>query len=166
MKPGDHPDFFRLPPPAGRSRESTIVLDKQGRFFHDGERVEHAGLASGFARWVRRHPDDGRFILSNGYDWCYFTVEDTAFFVMRIREEKGELVATLSDGSEAPLPLEGLWIDSQGVLRAHVKAAAFEARFTQSAQLQVAPWLVDGEPISLEVGGRRVAIATAAPDAR
>src|SRR5262249_32567480 len=31
MKPGDHPDFFRLPPPPGRSRESRIVLDDLGR---------------------------------------------------------------------------------------------------------------------------------------
>ena len=25
MRPGDHPEFFRLPPPEGRSRESTVV---------------------------------------------------------------------------------------------------------------------------------------------
>ena len=39
-------------------------------------------MAKAFAKWVRRHPDDGRWILSNGYDWCYFTVEDTGYFVL------------------------------------------------------------------------------------
>ena len=40
MKPGDHPDFYRLAPPPGASRESTIVLDGEGRFWHDGEHVD------------------------------------------------------------------------------------------------------------------------------
>ena len=40
MKPGDHPEFFRFPAPEGRSRESTILLDREGRFWHDGELVE------------------------------------------------------------------------------------------------------------------------------
>src|SRR5262249_19631665 len=44
MKPGDHPDFYRLAPPPGASRESTIVLDAEGRFWHDGERVDHGAL--------------------------------------------------------------------------------------------------------------------------
>ena len=43
MRPADHPEFFRLPAPEGRSRESTIVLDAEGRFHHDGELVEHPG---------------------------------------------------------------------------------------------------------------------------
>jgi len=42
VKPGDHPEFFRLAPPPGASRDSTISLDAEGRFFHDGARVEHA----------------------------------------------------------------------------------------------------------------------------
>ena len=80
VRPGDHPDFFRLPPPPGRSRESTIVLDAEGRFFHEGAPVTHRGMARAFASWVARHPDDGRYILSNGYDWSYFRVEDAPRF--------------------------------------------------------------------------------------
>ena len=90
MRPGDHPEFFRFPAPEGRSRESSIVLDAQGRFHHDGELVEHPGMARAFASWIDRHPDDGRFILNNGYDWSYFRVEDVPFFVLGVREQAGQ----------------------------------------------------------------------------
>jgi hypothetical protein len=28
--------------------------------------------------WIARHPHDGRLILTNGYDWCYFQAEGRA----------------------------------------------------------------------------------------
>src|SRR3712207_2626361 len=102
VKPGDHPDFFRLAPPPGASRESAIVLDREGRFWHEGARVEHPALEEALHRWIARHPDDGRLILTNGYDWCYFRAEDTPFVVRAVHtsggHESAELV--LSDGTE------------------------------------------------------------------
>jgi hypothetical protein len=100
VRPGDHPDFFRFPAPEGRSRESTIRLDAEGRFFHEGARVEHRGLEAAMHGWISRHPDDGRFILTNGYDWTYFTVEGTPFFVRGVRVEPDRVVLRLSDGTE------------------------------------------------------------------
>src|SRR5580704_11018271 len=100
MKPGDHPEFFRFPAPQGASRERTIRLDAEGRFFHEGALVEHPGLAAAMHTWIRRHPDDGRFILSNGYDWTYFTVEDAPYFVRGVREDGANLVLALSDATE------------------------------------------------------------------
>src|SRR5688572_29087087 len=100
MKPGDHPEFFRLPPPPGQSRESGIVLDAEGRFWHRGERVQHPRMEAAFATWIRRHPDDGRYVLSNGYDWSYFEVQGTPFFVRGVAAEPAGLRLTLSDGSE------------------------------------------------------------------
>src|SRR3954468_16729478 len=79
MKPGDHPDFFRFAPPPGASRESAIVLDREGRFWHEGERVEHPALERALRGWIARHPDDGRLILTNGYDWCYFRAEGAPY---------------------------------------------------------------------------------------
>jgi uncharacterized protein len=81
MLPIDHPDFFRRAPPPGQSRESTIMLDGEGRFWHAGELVRHPGMQEAFASWISRHPDDGRHILCNGYDWSYFDVQDVPFFV-------------------------------------------------------------------------------------
>ena len=163
MKPGDHPEFYRWPAPEGRSRESSIVLDKQGRFLHDGERVEHAGLAAGFHRWISRHPDDGRYILDNGYDWTYFTVEDTPYFVTSLRIDGDAATLTLSDGSEEALDPRTLALDAGGVLRVAVKDGSFSARFSRAAQLAIAPLLVehDGD-VGLELNGVRHSIAAVA----
>jgi uncharacterized protein len=160
MKPGEHPDFFRLPPPPGRSRESTIRLDAEGQFRHDGEPVEHAAMATAFASWIARHPDDGRFILTNGYDWTYFEVDDVPFFVERLRATPAGLVLGLFDGTEEPLDGTTLRLDGEGRVRARVKGGAFEAKLTRDAQLALAPFLeenADGA-LSLVVSGVRYAL--------
>jgi hypothetical protein len=152
VKPGDHPEFFRFPAPEGASRESTIRLDGQGRFFHEGALVEHPGLASAMHTWIRRHPDDGRFILSNGYDWTYFTVEDVPFFVRHVHVEDGHPVLQLSDGTREAWDPSGSRIGEGGALYATVKRSSeggpFEAKFTRFAQTELAPLLidVDGKP--------------------
>lgn len=141
MRPSDHPDFFRLPAPEGRSRESTIRLDPEGHFFHDGAPVTHRGMARAFAGWIARHPDDGRFILTNGYDWTYFTVEGAPFFVEGVRAGDGGPVLALFDGTEESLDPDALHLEADGVLATRVKGGAFEARFTRAAQLELSPWL-------------------------
>ena len=160
MRPGDHPEFFRFPAPEGRSRESSIVLDAEGRFHHDGEPVEHPGMARAFASWIDRHPDDGRFILSNGYDWSYFQVEDVPFFVLGVREQAGRLELLLSDGSESPLDPASLAVGARGALYTTVKNGKFRARFSQAAQIALGPWLAMAEngEIFLEIAGTRHAL--------
>jgi hypothetical protein len=152
MKPGDHPEFFRFPAPEGRSRESTLRLDGEGRFWSDGALVEHPRLAQALHTWISRHPDDGRFILTNGYDWTYFTVEDAPFFVRSLRVEDGapgerDAVLVLSDGTEEPLDPGSLRVGPRGDVRLVVKRGAkggpYEAKLTRYAQTQLAPLLTE-----------------------
>ncbi len=170
MKPGDHSEFFHFPAPEGASRESTIRLDAEGHFFHEGAIVEHPGLAAAMHTWVRRHPDNGRYILSNGYDWTYFTVEDAPFFVRRIERDGDRVWLELSDGTREPWDPSRSHIGKGGALYAEVKAKAaggpFEAKLTQHAQTSLMPWLieVDGEP-AVDLGGRVVRIGKVAPGA-
>ena len=155
MKPGDHPDFFRLPPPPGRSRESRIVLDGNGRFSNAGVLVDHEGMAAAFASWIRKHPDDGRFILTNGYDWTYFTVTDVPFFVRHVEDVEGRAVLRLSDGTDEPLDPSVVEVSEDGVLYARVKGGEFDARFLPSAQSAMVNFLGEGahgQPC-VEVGG-------------
>jgi uncharacterized protein len=164
MKPGDHPEFFRFPAPEGRSRESTIVLDRSGRFWHEGELVTHAGMQSAFASWIRRHPDDGRYILSNGFDWTYFQVEDVPFFVRSLRAEGERPWLLLSDGTEEPLDAESVRLGAADAIYVRVKDGVYEARFTPVAQTALAPFLVEGpggEP-ELQVLGKRYSVAARA----
>lgn len=154
MKPGDHPDFYRFPAPEGRSRESSIVIDAQGRFWHDGALVEHPQMAEAFARWVRRHPDDGRYILSNGYDWTYIRVEDVPLVVRSVQLQASPPQVELSDGSREPLIPQALREGPGGVLYLRVRDGELDARFSQHAQLSLASalrQLPDGR-IGLELG--------------
>jgi hypothetical protein len=147
MKPGDHPEFFRFPAPEGRSRESTIRLDSEGRFHHDGALVEHAGLAAALHGWISRHPDDGRYILTNGYDWTYFIVDDAPYYVRTVRIEPERVVLKLSDGTEEAWDVASTRVGEGGALYATVKRDAnggpFVAKLTRHAQLQLAPILVE-----------------------
>lgn len=161
MKPADFADFFRRPAPEGRSRESGIRLDADGRFWHQEHLVEHPGMARAFASWLDRHPDDGRFILSNGYDWSYLEVDDVPFFVASLRRSGALLLITLSDGSEEPLALDALRWGEREAVYTLVKGGRFEARFTPSAQLGLEPFLVTGEDGEPQVAweGRRFPIS-------
>jgi hypothetical protein len=145
-RPSDDPAFFRLAPPEGRSRESSIVLDREGHFLHAGERVAHPRLEAGLHSWISRHPDDGRYILTNGYDWTYFTVESAPYFVRSLRVMLDEVRLTLSDGTEEPWQ-PALTRSDAGVLVTRVKATAahgpYDARFTRHAQSSLMPILED-----------------------
>ena len=145
MKPGEHPEFFRFPAPEGRSRESTIRLDAEGKFFHDDAPVEHAKLAAAMHTWIAKHPDDGRYILTNGYDWTYFTVEDVPYFVKSIRAEDGDAILVLSDGSEEPLDPSTVRPGKRGdfylTVKREAKGGPFDAKLTRHAQTQLEPFL-------------------------
>jgi hypothetical protein len=162
MKPGEHPDFYRVAPPPGTSRESTIALDREGCFWHDGERVEHPALRTALRSWIARHPDDGRPILTNGYDWCYFRVEDAAFIVDALHvdgaDAGGGVTLRLFDGTEEALDPDGLSVGDDGAVYARVKGGRFEARFSRHAQTQLADILVDADPPRVRVGGRTVEV--------
>jgi uncharacterized protein len=163
VKPGEHPEFFRFPAPEGASRESTIRLDAEGRFFHEGEPVAHPGLAAAMHTWIRRHPDDGRFILSNGYDWTYFTVEDAPFFVVSIHEKDGGLELELSDRTREAWDPARSRLGPDSALYAEVKretpGGPFDAKFTRHAQTALAPFLVDrAERPAIRIGDKVVVI--------
>lgn len=188
MRPADDPEFFRRPPPPGRSRESTLRLDRLGRFWHDGRPVEHPGMARSFAAWVDRHPDDGRFILNNGYDWSYLEVEDAPCHVRALRSPAlqsslaalpsaaaeppgstlppaGVPVLALTDGSHEPLDPRHVWLGTDGALRCLVRGGRWVARFSQAAQLALAPYLGETPEggVALSFGGALYPIASEPP---
>lgn len=155
MIPREHPDFFRLPPPAGRSRESTIRLDAIGRFFHDGEPVENLKMATAFHSWLARHPDDGRPILVNDYDWTYLAVEGPLAFVSsRTRVENDRLWLTLLGGRRAGHSARRR---GDGVLFAEVRSfrlrGPYRAKFLPSVQNAVGDLLNDRDSVDQAKSG-------------
>lgn len=167
MKPGDHPEFFRFPAPEGRSRESTIRLDAEGRFWHEGAQVEHPKLAAAMHSWIGRHPDDGRYILTNGYDWTYFQVDDAPYTVRAVRHDTDGVHLILSDESEEPWEPESSRISASGAIYTTVKrekkGGPFEARFSRHAQASLGPALIEheGRP-AVRIGGKTRFVGTSA----
>jgi len=161
MKPAEHPDFFRMAAPEGQSRESTIELTADGRFLHDGIEVNHPLLRDAMHTWITRHPDTGRFILSNGYDWVYVMVHDTPFFVTSIAHREGDVFVRLSDGSEEPLEPTTATMNNRGEVCLRVKPHAphgpFTAKMSRFAQSQLAPYL---ETVSDAANAAAIALVT------
>lgn len=147
MKPGDHPEFFRFPAPEGRSRESTLRLDREGRFWHDDDLVEHPRLADALHTWISRHPDDRRYILTNGYDWTYFTVDDAPFTVRSTRVSDGQVWLRLSSGDDVVPSALSLADDGSLYASVDLKGDRYEARFSRHAQTQLEPALAERDGV-------------------
>lgn len=156
MKPGEHPEFYQIAPPPGTSRESTIVLDREGRFCHESERVENRALEMAMRSWISRHPDNGRLILDNGYDWCYFRAEGAPFIVDALRlpeNDREPVILRLFDGSEERLDPQTLSQDKEGIVYARVRNSTLEARFSRHAQTELMPLVKSAEPPTLHIEG-------------
>jgi uncharacterized protein len=107
----------------------------------------HRGLADAMHTWITRHPDNGRFVLYNGYDWSYFTVESAPFVVRYVDHTAFDAPRiVLSDGTTEVLGEEALWTGADTSLYTFVKresaAGPFQARFSRHAQTELARYLV------------------------
>ncbi len=150
------------PPPGKRwhTRErSGIRLDREGRWWHDDERVEHPRIIEAFNRGLSP-TDDGRYRLQFGNDWCFVEVEDAAYRVLAVDEAVDEQISIrLSDRTAEMLDVSTLQLDSDGVLVCQVKGGKAKARFSREAQFSLGTLMEerDGQVV-LRVGGRNYSI--------
>jgi hypothetical protein len=137
--------------PRWHTREdSGIRVDRQGRWWHDEERIEHPNIIEAFNRGLRVM-EDGRYQLHFGNDWCFVKVEDCGFTVVAVDEsEDGKLSVRLSDRTAEWLDLRSLALDDEGVITARVKEGRAKARFSREAQFQFAERL--DESMSVRIG--------------
>src|SRR5688572_9125041 len=106
---------------AGLTRETTIRRDALGRWFHDGQPLEHAGLTRAFDGWIEI-ADDGRFCLKNEINWAYITLEGPPLFVRSaLVAPSGEVSLRLSDGRQERLDPATLREGPDGALYAQVR---------------------------------------------
>ena len=134
--------------PRWHTREdSGLRIDRNGRWWHDDEPVEHPNIIEAFNRGLKVM-DDGRYQLHFGNDWCFVAVEQCGFRVLAVDEAEGErLSVRLSDRTAEWLDVGTLTEDDEGVLVAKVKDGKACARFSRDAQFQLAERCeeVDGE---------------------
>jgi hypothetical protein len=141
----------------GRTRETTIVRDAQGRWFFDGEPLEHPNLTRAFDRWVAR-ADDGRYCLKNDINWAYVKLEGPPFFVRSLQIDAGAGVTLLlSNDARESLRADTLRADAAGALYCDVGDGSMVARFDRHAATQLEALIgEDAGGIYLEMGGERV----------
>jgi uncharacterized protein len=143
----------------GFSRETTLFRDGEGRWFHDGEPLEHSNLVRAFDRWIERAPDDhSRYCVKNDINWAYITLEGPPFFVRSVTiagRDCPELL--LSNDRREPLRADSLRVGPDGALYCDVGAGDMTARFERHAAMQLEPLIGEDEQgIYVRLDGRRV----------
>ena len=139
----------------GRTRETTIRRDDQGRWFFENDPLEHPNLVRAFEGWIER-AEDGRYCLRNDINWAYFTLEGPPFFVRSVRFEGGGVWLHLSGGHSELLDPSTLRQGPDGALYCNVRGA-MAARFDRHAMQQLEAVLQqDDKGVYLALGADRV----------
>jgi hypothetical protein len=146
--------------------DSGLRIDREQRWFHDDERIEHPRVLEAFNRGLRVE-DDGRYTLHFGPDWAYVKVEGCAYAVVAVDESEGSrLSVRLSDRTAEWLDLESLSTDEDGVLTVKVKSGKASARFSRDAQFQMGQYLVEEDGhVMIVIGDTKIVIAPPLPQA-
>ena len=140
----------------GRTRETAIRRDARGRWWNDGDPVDHPNLRTSFDSWIDV-AEDGRYCLSNDINWAYFTLEGPPYFVRSVREEGGGLVLTLSGDREERLDPSTLRQTAAGTLYCRVREGRCVAVFDAHAASQLAAKVGEDEQgVYVDAGSTRV----------
>lgn len=117
------------------TRESRIRIDREGRVWHEGERVENPRLAHALASWIDWDDAAGRWILRNSLDWCFVAVDHTPFAVRAAHLLEGDaprLDLERSDGVRETIHLDDVFVDPDGPVYAYVRGGTLLARFDRA----------------------------------
>ncbi len=140
----------------------SIWIDKEGRWFFQGEEITHRKTYLLYNRHLTRD-EAGRIILKMGQETCPVEVEDAPFVVKTlnfISAEQGGLVSVeliLNDESREPLFPETLRIGLNHTPYCRVRNGMFEARFSRGAYQLLVPYIQQDEKgtrFFLTVAGR------------
>jgi len=141
----------------GKSRETNIRRDAQGRWFDGAEPLLHPKLVRAFDRWLER-AEDGRFCLKNDINWAYVSVEGAPLFVRTVTiGSDGAVQLTFSDERSEPLVAHSLRQDRAGALYCDARGGQLVAQFDRHAQQQLEPLLrEDADGVYIALGGEQI----------
>jgi hypothetical protein len=130
-----------------------LFFSRAGHWFHDGDRIFHAGLAGLLHRSVARADDDA-LIVTTGRDTLPFVSEDAPLLAHRVEVDDEGFVLALSNGREARAGWLALGSDHR--LRAAVDDGRFWALLGRAAGQALEPLLdVDDDGAAFVRAGDR-----------
>ncbi len=140
----------------GLTRETAIRRDALGRWFHDGQPLEHPNLERAFDRWVER-AEDGRYCLKNDINWAYIALEGAPFFVRTVQLLPDGVDLCLSDDRTERLDPSSLREGPDGALYCEVRGGTLPARFDRHAMQQLEALLrEDDRGVYLALGASKI----------
>ncbi|GAC1347773.1 MAG: hypothetical protein NVSMB23_27550 [Myxococcales bacterium] len=141
--------------------QSGLRLDREGRFWHRGEPIEHVRTQAVLHAGLHRAAD-GRWAARIGREWGYVEVEDAGRFLRRLEPDPdapGALRGQLITDSWVPVDPASLGAGADDALYARLAPDGERARLTRPAQLSLAPLLREERgAFFLDLGGRRIAL--------
>ncbi len=140
----------------------SILIDKEGRWFHKGLEMIRRDIIQLFYRNMLKD-SKGRYIVAMAGEQCYVDVEDTPFVVWRTvnaADRNGtRFTLVLSDDSKEDLDPETLEVGEKNVLYCKVRNGDFPARFSRPAYYQLAEYIEEENgDFLLPVNGRKYPI--------
>jgi hypothetical protein len=144
-------------------RQTGIRLDREGRFWHEGEEITHAGFRRALLRWLDRL-EDGRPILRlDERRYAYVDVEDTELLARSARWDGDRVMLGLNDGTEEELAYDTLRVRDDNSLLCAVRGGRLTARLTTTAYQVVSRGIVEvpGGGFALDAAGAQHLIAPA-----
>ncbi|MBW1713178.1 MAG: DUF1285 domain-containing protein [Deltaproteobacteria bacterium] len=143
-----------------------IFIDKEGRMFHQGTEMIHAGINSLLLENLTLD-NEGRYIIDYKDQKCWVEVEDTPVVVQGVESEPdrpGRFKLALSDQTKEELNPELLWISPENVLYTKIRAGRLPARFLRPAYYQLAEFIEETDTgFALDCGGRLHPISQGRP---
>ena len=130
--------------------EASIWIDKEGRWFFQGEEITHRKTYLLYNRNLTRD-ESGRIILRIGQEICPVEVEDAPFvvksLVLSTSEQSGleSVGLILNDESREQLLPETLRIGADHIPYCQVRGGMFEARFSRGAYQLLVPFIQQDE---------------------
>lgn len=133
---------------------TELFLSKDCEWFHDGVRITHQGIIDRLNRGLQR--DGDVYYAAIGYERARVIVEDAPYLITGIREESGELILEINDGTIEKYDPATLHIGENNVPYTIVKKTKDRARFTRPAYYQLARYLIETSEgaLAFEIGGK------------
>ena len=148
------------------SRYLKLIIDKDGKWFQNGQEIVHPEVYRYFNQILEKGPD-GVYRIKTASETCRVEVEDAPFVVQRVLEDQeGSLRIQLNDGSVETLNPQFLWIGEKNVPYTLVKGERFHARFSRPAYYMLAEYIICDdreETFYLEINGNRAPVAHQRP---